>query len=89
MPITLAKCIENQMKQPAKRKRTFYFRAPDGTVLTRTSTTRIYTHAVIYKHDGVWKMGSCCGRTELVADRLEYWGRGSPDVIAVPAEERA
>ena len=67
-------------------KQTFTFTAPDGTTLKRTSKTRIYTHAVIYKdRDGKWVMGSCVGRPELVADRLEQWGRGSPDCIAVEA----
>lgn len=66
-------------------KQTFTFTAPDGTVHKRTSKTRTYTHAVLYKMDGTWRLGSCVGRPELVADRLEYWGRGSPDVIAVEA----
>jgi hypothetical protein len=64
---------------------TFTFTAPDGTTLQRTSKTRTYTHAVIFKRDGKWVMGSCVGRPDLLADRLEYWGRGSPDCIAVPA----
>jgi hypothetical protein len=66
--------------------KTFRFRAPDGSVLVRHSATRSYTHAVIYIRDGEWVMGSCCGRPDLVPDRLEYWGRGSADCIAVPAE---
>lgn len=68
---------------------TFTFTAPDGTKLKRASKTRIYTHAVIIKRDGKWIMGSCCGRPDLVAERLEYWGRGSPDVVSVPADPSA
>ncbi len=64
---------------------TFTFTAPDGTILKRTSKTRTYVAAVIYKADGKWKLGSCVGRHDLIADRLEYWGRGSPDTIAVNA----
>lgn len=70
---------------------TFWFTAPDGTKLKRSSSTRTYTHAIIYKPDngpntGKWVMGSCVGRPDLVAERLEYWGRGSPDCIAVPRD---
>ena len=64
---------------------TFTFTAPDGTTLKRTSKTRTYTHAILYFADGQWKLGSCVGRPDLVAERLEYWGRGSPDTIAVKA----
>lgn len=61
----------------------FTFTAPDGSKLTRTSKTRHYTHAILWKPDGkTWKIGSCVGDGR-VADRLEYWGRGSPDVVAV------
>lgn len=63
---------------------TFTFTAPDGTVLKRKSA-RTYTHAIIYKRDGKWVMGSCVGRPDMVAARLETWGKGSPDCIAVPA----
>lgn len=66
-------------------KQTFTFTAPDGTVLKRTSKTRTYTHAILVKRGEKWTLGSCVGRPDLVADRLEIWGRGSPDVIAVPA----
>lgn len=74
----------------ASVKQIFTFTAPDGTRLKRTSATRVYTHAVLYKseHTGhKWKIGSCVGRPELVAYRLEYWGRGSPDVVAVEANQ--
>ena len=67
----------------------FTFTAPDGTKLQRNSKTRTYTHAILYKRDGKWTLGSCVGRPELVADRLEYWGRGSPDTVAVEAEPAA
>jgi alkanesulfonate monooxygenase SsuD/methylene tetrahydromethanopterin reductase-like flavin-dependent oxidoreductase (luciferase family) len=68
-------------------KQTFTFTAPDGTTLKRTSETRTYTHAIIYKNGaGKWVIGSCVGRPELVAERLEQWGRGSPDCIAVEAD---
>ena len=62
------------------------FTAPDGTKLTRT-TARTYTHAILCLRDGAWRIGSCVGRPELVPDRLEIWGRGSPDVIAVEADK--
>ena len=65
--------------------KTFTFTAPDGTILKRTSKTRTYTHAILYFRDGKWRLGSCVGRPELVAERLEYWGRGSPDTVAVAA----
>lgn len=65
--------------------KTFTFTAPDGTVFKRKSASRTYVAAVIYKDDGKWKLGSCVGRPELIADRLEYWGRGSPDTIVVNA----
>lgn len=65
---------------------TFTFTAPDGTVLKRASKTRTYTHAVIFRDgSGKWVIGSCVGRPDLVAARLETWGKGSPDCIAVPA----
>lgn len=64
---------------------TFTFTAPDGTIFKRTSKTRTYVAAVLYKRDGKWHLGSCIGRPDLIADRLEYWGRGSPDTIAVNA----
>ena len=65
----------------------FTFTAPDGSKLTRNSGKRVYTHAVLYKGDnGRWKLGSCVGRAELVEYRLEYWGRGSPDVVAVACD---
>ena len=63
----------------------FTFKAPDGTTLKRTSKTRTYTHAIIYLKDGKWKLGSCVGRPELVAERLEYWGRGNYECLAVQA----
>jgi hypothetical protein len=61
----------------------FTFTAPDGTKLIRRSKARTYVAAILLKKDGVWVLGSCVGRPELIADRLEYWGRGSPDCIAV------
>lgn len=67
----------------------FTFTAPDGSKLTRNSKARTYTHAVLYKRDGKWVLGSCVGRPDLVADRLEYWGRGSPDTVAVEADKAA
>lgn len=65
---------------------TYTFTAPDGSKHKRRSATRRYTHAVLCKRDGGWTLGSCVGRPDLVADRLEYWGRGSPDVVAVPVD---
>jgi hypothetical protein len=65
--------------------KTFTFTAPDGTMLKRTSAARTYTHAIIFKREGKWVIGSCVGRADLVAARLETWGKGSPDCIAVPA----
>lgn len=70
-----------------KTIRTFEFKAPDGTILKRRSRTRVYTHAIIYKSDDKWIIGSCVGRPDLVAARLEVWGRGSLDCIAVEAEK--
>ncbi len=67
-------------------RKTFTFTAPDGSKHKRTSDTRTYTHAILAKRDGKWKLESCIGRPELVASRLETWGKGSPDVIAVPCD---
>ena len=64
---------------------TFTFKCPDGSVLKRKSATRTYTHAIIYKSEGKWVMGSCVGCPDMVAARLETWGKGSPECIAVPA----
>ncbi len=65
--------------------RTYTFTAPDGTTLKRKSATRSYSHAIIFKREGKWVMGSCVGRPDLVAARLETWGKGSPECVAVPA----
>lgn len=65
----------------------FTFTAPDGTKHTRNSKTRTYTHALLGKRDGSWKLQTCIGRPDLVAARLETWGKGSPDVIAVEADK--
>lgn len=65
---------------------TFTFTAPDGTKHKRRSKTRTYTHALLAKRDGSWQLATCIGRPDLVAARLETWGKGSPDVIAVPAD---
>lgn len=68
------------------------FTAPDGSKFRRRSR-RTYTHAILYREGargdgtGKWKLGSCIGRPDLVAARLETWGKGSPDTIAVPADE--
>lgn len=67
--------------------RTFTFNCPDGTVLKRKSAARTYTHAIIYKSGDKWVMGSCVGRPDLVAARLEAWGKGSPDCIVVEANK--
>jgi hypothetical protein len=64
-------------------KQIFTFVAPDGKALHRTSAARQYTHAILHKRGETWKIASCVGRPELVAARLETWGKGSPDVIAV------
>lgn len=66
------------------KKTTFTFTAPDGTTLKCTSDTKTYTHAILHKRNGEWKLASRVGRPDLVAQRLEEWGRGSPDVVAVP-----
>lgn len=66
----------------------FIFYAPDGSRLVRNSKTRTYTHAIVYCYaqDGKhYRIGSCVGRPDLVAARLEQWGKGSPHCIAVPA----
>lgn len=71
---------------------TFTFTAPDGTKHKRKSKARTYTHAILYKTEngkGPWRLGSCVGRPDLVARRLEEWGRGSPDVVAVEADRAA
>lgn len=69
-------------------RKTFWFTAPDGSRHKRTSDTRTYTHAIlVFGTDGKWGIGSCVGRPDLVADRLEYWGRGTDKVVAVPADE--
>lgn len=63
--------------------------APDGTVFKFATTARTYTHAILYKADGgrgPWKLGSRVGRPDLVAQRLEERGRGSPDCIAVEVQ---
>ncbi len=69
----------------------FTFTAPDGTKHTRSSKTRTYTHAILYKNEHTgnkWKLGSCVGRPELVAYRLEYWARGDvSNVVAVEADK--
>lgn len=60
--------------------------APDGTVFKFATKSRTYSHAIIYKTDdgrGPWKLGSRVGRPDLVAQRLEEWGRGSPHCVAV------
>lgn len=67
---------------------TFVFYAPNGQRLTRNSTTRTYTHAIVYCYaqDGKhYRIGSCVGRPDLVAARLEQWGKGSPHCVAVSA----
>ena len=65
----------------------FTFTAPDGSKHTRTSKTRTYTHAILSNLYGRgWKLSTCIGRPDLVAARLETWGKGSPDVIAVEAD---
>lgn len=70
--------------------RTFTFTAPDGSKLTRKSKTRTYTHALITdRGDGKWGILTCIGRPDLVAARLETWGKGSPDVIAVAVDAGA
>ena len=63
--------------------REFRFVAPDGWVFVRRSKTRTYSHAILFKRNGKWHLGSCVGRPDLVAARLELWGKGSPDTIAV------
>lgn len=70
-------------------RKTFTFTAPDGSVHKRASSTRTYTHAILSQDEktGVWGLCSCIGRPDLVADRLEAWGKGAPHVIAVPADE--
>lgn len=69
----------------------FTFTAPDGTKHTRNSKTRTYTHAIFHRnsHTGMkWRLGSCVGRPDLVAYRLEYWGRGDHEnVVAVEADK--
>lgn len=66
-------------------KTTYTFTAPDGSKLKR-KTERTYTHAILSNHEGKWKLESCIGRPDLVADRLEAFGKGSPDVIAVEVD---
>jgi alkanesulfonate monooxygenase SsuD/methylene tetrahydromethanopterin reductase-like flavin-dependent oxidoreductase (luciferase family) len=68
-------------------KQTFVFTDPDGGKHKRTSKTRTYTHAILVKDDRGWGIGSCVGRPDLVAERLEYWGRGSDKAIAVKADD--
>ena len=67
----------------------FTFTDPEGRKHTRNSKTRNYTHAILYreKEGRPYKLGSCVGRPELLAYRLEYWGRGSPDVVAVAVDK--
>lgn len=65
---------------------TFTFTAPDGSKHKRTSKTRTYTHALLMKENGAWKLATCIGRPDLVAARLETWGKGNPDVIAVETD---
>jgi hypothetical protein len=67
-------------------RRTFTFTDPDGGKHKRTSATRTYTHAILSRVNGPWKLETCIGRPDLVAARLETWGKGSPDVIAVPCD---
>lgn len=68
---------------------TFTFTAPDGTLLKRVSDTKEYTHAIISQDEktGKWGLCSCVGRPDLVAARLEEWGKGAPNVIAVAVNE--
>ena len=73
----------------AKRK-LFTFTAPDGTVFRRITGGATYTHAVLYKHRaGMWRMGSCVGRPELVENRVRYWSRAGHECVVVKADHES
>lgn len=78
--------------------RTFVATAPDGTEMTRTSKTRVYTHAVLCygvawnRTEPSWGALAYSGSAKLAETEARRWRRmqernGSSDEIIVVAVE--
>lgn len=67
-------------------------KAPDGTVLKRTTAGRRYSHAVIGKSrrgrdNGAWVIFACCGRLDL-AHKAAAGYSGDVQIVPMEADER-
>jgi hypothetical protein len=72
-------------KRMARKATTFTLTTPDGTILKFRSEKCFYTHAILEKYKGRWRVLSRVGRPELVAGRLQdFKWKGATEVVAVP-----
>jgi len=64
---------------------------PDGTVATRTSKTRVYSHVVAVRdHGGPWSAANWCSRQDLAAkyasQQQRYLQPGDVEIIPVKVQ---
>lgn len=64
-------------------KTTYVATAPDGTEITRTSTSRTYTHAVLARDERGWGRISFNGSEGLALKEAEKWRGRFPDLAVV------